>query len=253
MTEITDTIARAELLAKIENHIALGLDASPGFFLSMDDLKEIAKALRNNRASSDAPWNYVDIVFDNFPSHHMPRFIEVENSERKSIRFGEWIERADGGVVLRVPCSARASSVPSEEALRNALLDILDANHDFVQGMGPHFEGDPLTDACDRARALLTGSSPVNAVSEDELAALKRDAERYRFLRDARSYYYGESYAEPSPREFGIQWDYQDSTPARPSFEEVLDADVAVWRQRQAELADEDAQTSGQPHQENRG
>lgn len=36
----------SELLTKIENHIALGLDASPGFFLSMDDMKEIAAALR---------------------------------------------------------------------------------------------------------------------------------------------------------------------------------------------------------------
>lgn len=44
----------SELLTKIENHIVLGLDASPGFFLSMDDLKQIAIALRQEEAMGTA-------------------------------------------------------------------------------------------------------------------------------------------------------------------------------------------------------
>lgn len=38
--------AMSELRERIENHVALGPDVSPGFFLSDRDLKEIAMALR---------------------------------------------------------------------------------------------------------------------------------------------------------------------------------------------------------------
>jgi hypothetical protein len=40
--------------------------------------------------------NYVDIVFDGPPAHNAGRFVEVENDEGKSIKFGEWVERKDG-------------------------------------------------------------------------------------------------------------------------------------------------------------
>lgn len=49
------------------------------------------------------PENYIDIVFDGPPSHEMPRLVEVENSQGQSIKVGEWIERADGFFVLRIP------------------------------------------------------------------------------------------------------------------------------------------------------
>ena len=35
-----------DLRTKLETHIALGLNASPGFFLSFEDLQEIARALK---------------------------------------------------------------------------------------------------------------------------------------------------------------------------------------------------------------
>ena len=73
----------------------------------------------------------------------------------------------------------------------------------------------------------------------DENEQLRIDANRYRFLRDKCSYYYAESYAEPSPREFGIAWQYQDGTPDRPTFEEVLDEDVARWLKERADLDEE--------------
>ena len=41
---------RQQLRTKLETHIALGLDASPGFFLSFEDLQEIARALAAERA-----------------------------------------------------------------------------------------------------------------------------------------------------------------------------------------------------------
>jgi hypothetical protein len=39
---------------------------------------------------------YVDVVFDGTPGPEAPRFIEVEDPDRRSIRVGEWVERDDG-------------------------------------------------------------------------------------------------------------------------------------------------------------
>jgi hypothetical protein len=46
---------------------------------------------------------YVDIVFTGPPDEQPPGFVEVEDTEGRSIRFGEWIERVDGHWVLRIP------------------------------------------------------------------------------------------------------------------------------------------------------
>ena len=46
--------------------------------------------------------DHVDIVFDGPPGPEGNRFIEVEDSNGKSIPFGEWIERKDGRWVLRI-------------------------------------------------------------------------------------------------------------------------------------------------------
>jgi hypothetical protein len=46
---------------------------------------------------------HVDIVFDGPPGPDAPRFVAVEDDQRRSIRYGEWVERDDGAWVLRVP------------------------------------------------------------------------------------------------------------------------------------------------------
>lgn len=46
--------------------------------------------------------DYVDIVFDGPPGPVSGRFVEVENSSRSSISFGEWLKRDDGFWVLRI-------------------------------------------------------------------------------------------------------------------------------------------------------
>ena len=40
--------------------------------------------------------DFVDIVFDGPPGPESGRFVEVENSQGKSISFGEWKVRTDG-------------------------------------------------------------------------------------------------------------------------------------------------------------
>lgn len=45
---------------------------------------------------------YVDIVFDGPPGPVAGCFIEVEDENRRSISFGEWIKRDDGYWVLRI-------------------------------------------------------------------------------------------------------------------------------------------------------
>lgn len=45
---------------------------------------------------------YIDIVFDGPPSHESGRFVEVENDQGRSIKFGVWVERDDGFWALRI-------------------------------------------------------------------------------------------------------------------------------------------------------
>lgn len=47
---------------------------------------------------------YIDIVFDAPPGPEPSNFIEVEDSTGKSIKFGEWVQQAEGGYwALRIP------------------------------------------------------------------------------------------------------------------------------------------------------
>lgn len=45
---------------------------------------------------------FIDVLFDGPPSHESGRFVEVEDSQRRGIRAGEWVERDDGYWVLRI-------------------------------------------------------------------------------------------------------------------------------------------------------
>lgn len=51
---------------------------------------------------SNVNTSYVDIVFSGPPDHHAPSFIEVEDDQGASIRFGEWVDRKDGTWALRI-------------------------------------------------------------------------------------------------------------------------------------------------------
>ena len=46
--------------------------------------------------------HFIDIVFDGPPGPEPGRFVEVEDANGNSLRFGQWIERKDGTWVLRI-------------------------------------------------------------------------------------------------------------------------------------------------------
>lgn len=67
------------------------------------------------------------------------------------------------------------------------------------------------------------------------------DARRYRYLKEYCSYLYPEDYVNPQPREFGIHFEHQDSTTARPSLDATIDAAIAHELARAAQEADDEA------------
>ena len=42
-------------------------------------------------------------MFTGPPGPDAPRFVEVEDDQRRSIKYGEWVERDDDVWVLRIP------------------------------------------------------------------------------------------------------------------------------------------------------
>jgi hypothetical protein len=46
---------------------------------------------------------YIDFVFTGPPDQRPAEFVEAEDDQGRSIRFGEWLQRDDGYWVLRIP------------------------------------------------------------------------------------------------------------------------------------------------------
>ena len=65
-------------------------------------IRRILETLSATTGQNEGENEYIDIVFDGPPSHESGRFIEVENSYRRSINFGEWVDRGDYWA-LRIP------------------------------------------------------------------------------------------------------------------------------------------------------
>jgi|GEM_PF-6986127 len=58
---------------------------------------------------------------------------------------------------LRLEAAAEIDRLRAQLAsARKALEEIIDAEKEFREQMGADWEGDPVSDACDRARLLLT-------------------------------------------------------------------------------------------------
>jgi hypothetical protein len=47
--------------------------------------------------------SHVDVVFTGPPRPEPPGFVEVEDDEGRSTRYGQWLQRDDGAGVLRIP------------------------------------------------------------------------------------------------------------------------------------------------------
>lgn len=79
--------------------------------------------------------DYVDIVFDGPPEHTTGRFVEVEDSTGRSIRYGRWVHRPDRMWALRIdrvpqPQSTVADDHPSPELRERVLADYDNAHPD---------------------------------------------------------------------------------------------------------------------------
>lgn len=59
--------------------------------------------------------DYIDIVFDGPPGPTAGSFVEVEDSEGRSISIGEWLQRPDGYWVLRISPDQVADATESYE------------------------------------------------------------------------------------------------------------------------------------------
>lgn len=59
-------------------------------------------AIRCLEPTEEAGERLVDIVFDGPPSHVAGRFVEVEDTQGRSVKVGEWIERENGMWALRL-------------------------------------------------------------------------------------------------------------------------------------------------------
>lgn len=84
---------------------------------------------RQHQDTAPALNGFVDIVFDKFPDHDGAKFIEVENSEGKSICFGEWVKRPDGYAALRI-------SSPAPVAMEKVRIPVTDENLRYVSRYG---------------------------------------------------------------------------------------------------------------------
>lgn len=92
-------------------------DPVPRETMSQDDRDEIdmarrvyVEALLAHPPDADG----VDIVFDGPPGPEAGRFVEVENANGESIKFGKWVERPDGYWVLRIDSNAEVERLRGE-------------------------------------------------------------------------------------------------------------------------------------------
>lgn len=111
------------------------------------------------------PRGYIDVVFDGPPGPESGRFVEVEDATGKSIRFGEWVERADGYWVLRFMPSALAQPPDGGEVVERAVTVI-----DNV--LYPHMEaGEPASrEAVNVACALHAAGLLAGPMDRERLA-----------------------------------------------------------------------------------
>jgi len=109
----------------------------------------------------DVMGGYVDIVFDGPPSHESGRFVEVEDNKGAGISYGDWVERADGYWVLRIPRIQRTPRPGIDrEKVREIVDELRDDNNDLRQKAPWR-----VSHLCDRLEALLDGAAPAGEMT----------------------------------------------------------------------------------------
>jgi hypothetical protein len=71
---------------------------------ALRELRVIGRAAGVEVRADDAAHVVAEILeADGPPGPDAPCFVEVEDDERRSLRYGQWVERDDGHWVLRIP------------------------------------------------------------------------------------------------------------------------------------------------------
>ena len=153
--------------------------------------------------------NWIDVVFDGPPGRESGRFVEVEDASGRGIKLGEWVHREDGYWVLRFVHSEHVSSggeragcpyaLPGQDCCRylfeaeergecKRALPSSQPEAKEVEVIDPWVmdlvrkHGSTMTNA-----EIVQNFLPKQRLSQPEpsgeLEALRRDAERYRWLR----------------------------------------------------------------------
>lgn len=67
--------------------------------------------------------DFVDVVFDGPPDAKSGRFVEVEDSKKRSVKIGRWIQRNNGQWALRIPLSVEAPAPTAEQIVAEAMVN----------------------------------------------------------------------------------------------------------------------------------
>jgi uncharacterized sporulation protein YeaH/YhbH (DUF444 family) len=123
---------------------------------------------------------YIDVVFDGPPSHESGRFVEVEDTSGRSIKFGEWVQRDDGFWALRIDdLRAQVERLTTELEASQAIIDALQRRVHLCAGY------EALERKVERLEAELAAEKASDAESlamyrrvRDERDALRAEVER---------------------------------------------------------------------------
>jgi len=96
------------------------------------------------------PPDYVDVVFDKPPGPGHSYFVDVHDSNGKSVRVGEWVDLDNGMVALRMSLQQQKTVVPEGYTLVSK-EDLQFVRDRLVQSATPYDE------AADRLNGILKG------------------------------------------------------------------------------------------------
>jgi hypothetical protein len=135
--------------------------------------------------------------------------------------YGAFKQFANELHALATPADTSASVVGDDNLL--STIDAIIADNVYVDNDGVA----GISAAAEAVLAALTAEGGKPGVGSGAQAAPDAaDAARYRYLKEHASYYYHEGHNPPTPREFGIEWHWQDGTPERLDMDALIDREI---------------------------